>query len=135
MSSCVCFSLPLSLCLSLPSPPPRSVAAVLVMAVRPWCKLAVGSQVARMTVIDVQVFSSSHTGTLEPHIHTNTHLQRCIVNYKKCAHTHKWMLLNVVHMHTQNTCKLSCFSTILHINCVFCILVPGKCKQHTNKYN
>lgn len=47
-----------------------SVAAVLVMAVCPWSRLAVGSQVARMTVIDVQVFNSFHTETLEPHTGT-----------------------------------------------------------------
>lgn len=65
----------------LPLPPPTarsplSVAAVLVMAVCPWCKLAVGSQVARVTVIDVQVFSSSHTETPEQHTHsTHTHAE------------------------------------------------------------
>lgn len=91
---CVCFLLPppclCSLCLLYPLPPPSpplSVAAVLVMAVRPWCKLAVGSQVALMTVIDVQVFSSPHTGTLEPHtrVHKHTHMSthRYIVDQKK----------------------------------------------------
>lgn len=52
---------------------PLSVAAVLVMAVCPWCKLAVGSQVAHMTVIDVQVFNSSHTET--PEQRTRTHAE------------------------------------------------------------
>ncbi|CAF99709.1 unnamed protein product [Tetraodon nigroviridis] len=51
--------------------------AVLVMALCPWCKLAAGSQVAHMTVIDVQVFNSSHTETLQQHTHaygaTDTH--------------------------------------------------------------
>lgn len=78
-----------------------TVAAVLVMAVCPWCKLAVGSQVAHMTVIDVQVFNSSHTETLEPHTNTNTHMQIQIHTgaQRTCMHS------NVVHMHTQNTCK------------------------------
>lgn len=75
--SCVCLLLvSYFLHISLLSPPPPSsvsVAAVLVMAVCPWCKLAVGSQVAHMTVIDVQVFKSSHTETLEPHTHTQKH--------------------------------------------------------------
>lgn len=52
---------------STPLPLLHSVAAVLVMALCPWCKLAAGSQVAHMTVIDVQVFNSSHTETLEQH--------------------------------------------------------------------
>lgn len=47
----------------------HSVAAVLVMALCPWCKLAAGSQVAHMTVIDVQVFNSSHTETPQQHTH------------------------------------------------------------------
>lgn len=73
----------------------RSAAAVLVMAVCPWCKLAVGSQVARMTVIDVQVFNSSHTETLEQHTHAQIHAEA----QHTCMHT------TVVHMHTQKTCK------------------------------
>lgn len=54
------------------------------MAVCPWCKLAVGSQVVRMTVIDVQVFGSSNTETPEPQ-HT------CVRSFTLVmrTHTHK----------------------------------------------
>lgn len=51
------------------------------MAVCPWCKLAVGSQVVRMTVIDVQVFGSSNTETPEPQ-HT------CVRSFTLVMHTH-----------------------------------------------
>lgn len=69
----------------------RSAAAVLVMAVCPWCKLAVGSQVARMTVIDVQVFNSSHTETLEQHTNRHTYTPKpnthaCTPQLFTCIH-------------------------------------------------
>lgn len=97
---CASFSSPTSSPVS-PSSLSLSVAAVLVMAVCPWCKLAVGSQVAHMTVIDVQVFNSSHTETLEPHTNTNTHMQIQIHTEAQCTCMHS----SVVHMHTQNTYK------------------------------
>ncbi len=102
------YPLPLSLSLS--------VAAVLVMAVCPWCKLAVESQVAHMTVIDVQVFNCSHTETLESHTLTTCTLRERQIQTDAqytCVHS------SVVHMHTQITCKLSCTFTIMHINSVF----------------
>lgn len=59
------------------------MTAVLVMAACPWCKLAVGSQVAHMTVIDVQVFGSSHTGTPELRAHAGA----CTKTQTTCVHS------------------------------------------------
>jgi len=126
---CLC-----SLCLSLPSPPPLSVAAVLVMAVCPWCKLAVGSQVAHMTVIDVQVFSSSHTGTPESHTHTHTHTHtdthreihaepirpKCALRCSSHTYTEHMQVVLFLHYYAYKR----------HIR----LLLLRKCKQHTNKY-
>ena len=108
----VCYFLPH---ISLSLPLSRSVAAVLVMAVCPWCKLAVGSQVAHMTVIDVQVFNSSHTETLEPHTHGNT-----------CMHS------DVVHVRTEYTPNTKQFSTNMHILSIPLSLLR-KSKHHGNK--
>lgn len=59
-----------------------------------------------MTVIDVQVFSSSHTETLEQHTH----------GYRTYAEAHYTCMHSiVVSMHTKNTCKQSCTYTIMHI--------------------
>lgn len=87
----------------LPLPPPTarsplSVAAVLVMAVCPWCKLAVGSQVARVTVIDVQVFSSSHTETPEQHTHS-THTHTHAEAQYACMHPIVVHMQVVVYLH------------------------------------
>lgn len=87
----------------LPLPPPTarsplSVAAVLVMAVCPWCKLAVGSQVARVTVIDVQVFSSSHTETPEQHTHS-THIHTHAEAQYACIHPIVVHMQVVVYLH------------------------------------
>lgn len=98
---CVCDSF-LSPTSSPASPAPSLfVAAVLVMAVCPWCKLAVGSQVAQMTVIDVQVFNSSHTETLEPHTHTHTPMQ---------THTYT----HTIHMHALQ-CSSQAYKVCIHI--------------------
>ena len=122
---CVCVSF-LSLTSSLICPTPLflSVAAVLVMALCPWCKLAVGSQVAHMTVIDVQVFNSSHTETLEPHAYTYAHTHTHTRTHRQRARTlkHRYMQKHNTHMDTQRIharshvlaqlCKYTLFSSI-----------------------
>ena len=59
-----------------------------------------------MTVIDVQVFDSSHTETLEPHTHTHTH-------------THTDTRRSTIHARTLDLSSHSYMSTIMHTNCIF----------------
>lgn len=45
-----------------------------------------------MTVIDVQVFNSSHTETLEQHTHTHTHAYGATDKHRSSMHTHVYTL-------------------------------------------
>lgn len=66
-----------------------------------------------MTVIDVQVFSSSHTGTPEPHTHAHTHTPIDAEPQKK-----KKKNSNVVLV--QKTCEQSCHGTTARSESLCC---------------